>query len=247
MRATIDLNCDLGEGCGKDAELMKYISSANIACGYHAGDADTMRRTVELAIENGVAIGAHPGYPDRENFGRTELHLPPNEVRKIVTEQIEALHRIATSCGGKLRHVKAHGALYNQAAKDAELANAIASAVKDFDDSQVLFCLAGSEMLSIAEAMGLMTASEVFADRTYRADGSLTPRSQPNALIKEEATALEQVLQIVQQQTVTATGGQVIPIRAETICIHGDGENAVAFAKAIRKKLEDNSIEILSK
>lgn len=241
---TIDLNCDMGEGCGNDAELMDYVTSANIACGFHAGDAATMRRTVETAIEKSVAIGAHPGYPDRENFGRVAMQMPPNQVFDIVTEQIAALNEITITAGGKLSHVKTHGALYNQAACDAELAAAIAEAVLHFDPKLVLFCLSGSLMILEAEKRGLSTASEVFADRTYQSDGSLTPRSQPNALIYETMTAVSQAIQMVNERTVATASGGTIPIRADTICIHGDGENALEFARAINHALKANGVEI---
>lgn len=234
----------MGEGCPNDAELMKYVSSANIACGYHAGDAATMRQTVETAIEKGVAIGAHPGYPDRENFGRIAMQMSPNQVFEIVTEQIAALNEIVVNAGKKLSHVKPHGDLYNQSARDAELAAAIAEAVFDFDPNLILFGLSGSVSINEAEKLGCNTASEVFADRTYQPDGSLTPRNLPNALIHDTDKAVSQVLQMVRMQTVTTLTGEAIPIRADTICIHGDGENAVEFAIAISQALKNNGIEI---
>lgn len=241
---TVDLNCDLGEGCGNDAELMRLISSANIACGFHAGDTDTMRRTVDLAIKNGVAIGAHPGYRDKENFGRTQMKLPTREVFEIVVEQIAALSDICRAAGATLHHVKPHGALYNQAAKDRELAAAIADAVRSFDGSLVLYGLAGSLSISAAESVSLKTASEVFADRTYQPDGSLTPRTESNALITETPRAVGQVLQMIETNSVTAVSGDAIPIKPDTVCIHGDGENAVAFARALRTTLENRGVEI---
>jgi len=242
----IDLNCDMGEGCGSDAELMPYISSANIACGYHAGDADTMKRTIDLAIEHGVAIGAHPGYIDRENFGRTSMNLPVTEIHKLVTDQIAELNEIAGRCGGRLSHVKPHGALYNQAARDADLATAIAKAVTDFDDSLIVFGLAKSLSISTAASLGLKTANEVFADRTYQTDGSLTPRSEPNALITGEATAVDQVLDMIKYGRVRSTDAIMIPIVADTVCIHGDGEYAVSFAKTINSELRRNGVTILA-
>ena len=234
---TVDLNSDMGEGCPNDAELMRYVSSANIACGYHAGDADTMRRTIDLALADRVAIGAHPGYRDRENFGRTTMSLPPEEVIDLVAEQIRSLEEICLQRGAKLHHVKPHGALYNQAAKDKDLAAAIAEAVTSFDSNLILYGLSGSYLISEAESAGLNTASEVFADRTYRPDGTLTPRSEPNALITNARQCVEQVIQMVESRTVTATDGSVIGIKADTICVHGDGENAVEFARAIRQAL----------
>lgn len=243
---TVDLNCDMGEGCPNDAELMRYVSSANIACGYHAGDAETMTTTVELALANKVAIGAHPGYRDRENFGRTSISLAPEEVIELVTEQIRSLDEICMRLGARLHHVKPHGALYNQAAKDKDLAAAIAKAVAGFDSDLVLCGLSGSYLISEADAAGLTTASEVFADRTYRPDGSLTPRSEPNALITDVRRCVDQVLQMVETQTVTATDGTKIGIKADTVCVHGDGEHAVEFARAIRGALSDAGVGISS-
>lgn len=241
---SVDLNCDLGEGCGNDAALMPLISSANVACGYHAGDEDTMRRTVELALEHGVAIGAHPGYDDRENFGRTSLELSPAEVEKIVSDQILKLKKVCGEFGARLRHVKPHGALYNQAAKDTELAGAIAEAVRRIDGDLVLFGLSGSEMISEASRKGLRTASEVFADRTYQPDGTLTPRTEQNALIEDDQESIEQVLQMVMEQQVTAINGDLVDLVTETICIHGDAERAVEFAARIRRNLEFRGISI---
>lgn len=236
----------MGEGCGSDAELMPYISSANIACGYHAGDTDTMKRTVDLALENGVAIGAHPGYADRENFGRTNANLAPREVYDLVTDQIAALNYIAIQSGGRLSHLKPHGALYNQAARDADLATAIAEAVRDFDDSLTFYGLANSLSISTAASLGLKTANEVFADRTYQTDSSLTPRSEPNALIDDESVAVEQVLDMIKYGRVRSTEAIMIPIVADTVCIHGDGEHAVNFARAINSELRRNGVTILA-
>lgn len=241
---SVDLNCDMGEGMANDAELMNYVSSVNIACGYHAGDAETMKQTAELALKKGLAIGAHPGYADKENFGRTAMSQPLDEVAAIVTDQLHALREICDSLGARLNHVKPHGALYNQSAKDRELAHTIAEAVKAIDPGLVFYGLSRSVMIDEAERIGLATASEVFADRTYTSDGSLTPRSQPNALIQSTDNAISQVLQMVRDGSVTSIGGQTIPLTAETICIHGDGEHALAFARAIRQALEENEIAI---
>lgn len=243
-KLTIDINCDLGEGCGNDAELMKYISSANIACGYHAGDADTMKRTVDLAIKNGVAIGAHPGYDDRENFGRTNFDLPSKEIYKIVIDQIAALDEIATSRGAKVAHVKPHGAMYNQSAKNAELAAAIAEAVRDVKADLILFGLSGSLSIDEAAKIGLRTASEVFGDRTYQTDGSLTPRDRSNALITDDGAATGQVLDMIKYGRVRSTDAVMVKIVAETVCIHGDGSRAVEFARAIKQQLEQNGISV---
>lgn len=245
MRA-IDLNCDMGEGCGNDAELMKFISSTNIACGFHAGDRTTMTETVELAIAHNVAIGAHPGYRDLENFGRTAMSLPPKEVFAIVVEQIESLRQICEARGAVLHHVKPHGALYNQAARDRELAKAIAEAVASVDRELILYGLSGSSLISEAETAGLKTASEVFADRTYQIDGSLTPRTQREALITDGEKAVAQALQMIRSGTVTATTGETVSIKAETLCLHGDGEHAVEFAKAISEALADRGVGVMS-
>src|SRR5436190_206079 len=244
MGLSVDLNCDMGEGCGSDAALMDYVSSVNIACGFHAGDIETMHRTVETALEKGVAIGAHPGYRDRANFGRTPMDMPLNEVYDIVTEQINILSEICGKMGAAIHHVKPHGALYNQAVKDAGLARTIAEAVRDVNRSLIYFGLSGSVMIDEAEKCGLRTASEVFADRTYRPDASLTPRTEPNALIADIGQAVSQVMEMVRQQTVTAIDGTVVPLRADTICIHGDGENALAFARAIHAGLIEENVVI---
>ncbi len=230
-----DINCDMGEGIGNDELIMPFITSANIACGYHAGDAATMWQTVELAVKHKVAIGAHPSFLDRKNFGRTEINLDKEEIYDLVSQQLIILNEITSEIDTKLNHVKPHGALYNMSAKDAVLASAIARAVKDFDASLILFGLSGSHSISEAKAIGLQTASEVFADRTYRDDSSLTLRSQPNALIDDTNKVVQQVLQMIKEGTVKTVSGKIIPIVAETICIHGDGKQAVEFVKAIHK------------
>ena len=242
----IDLNCDLGEGAGHDAELMPLITSANIACGGHAGDGQTMRAAVELALQHGVAIGAHPGFVDREHFGRREAPIAPTEARALVLAQIRTLQLIVQSCGGRLVHVKPHGALYNMAARDAALARVMAEAVREVDPQLVLFGLAGSQLLSAGRACGLRVASEVFADRTYQPDGSLTPRSQPEALIQNEDDAVAQVLRMVHESRVRAVDGTDVPIRADTVCVHGDGPHAVAFARRLARELRQLGIELRS-
>jgi len=239
VQRSIDLNCDLGEGAGHDAELMPLITSANIACGAHAGDAATMRATVALAQQHGVAIGAHPGFADRENFGRRELALPPAEVRALVAAQIDALRAL-----GPVRHVKAHGALYNLAARDAALADAIASAVHAADASLIFFVLPNSELARAGRAHRLRIANEVFADRTYQRDGSLTPRSRPDALIHDESAAVAQVLRMVREGVVRATDGTDVPIVADTVCLHGDGPHPVEFARRLRAELTQAGVEI---
>lgn len=240
----IDLNCDMGEGFDSDAAIMPYISSANIACGYHAGDADTMQRTTALAIQHKVAIGAHPGFSDKANFGRTEMRLPLNKVFDLVAEQVYLLGRIVQAQGSVLHHVKPHGALYNMSARDPLLADTIAKAVYAADPSLLLFGLSGTYSITEAARAGLHTASEVFADRTYQPDGSLTPRSQPHALIASEEAALQQVLEMVQQQQVKAVNGEKVAIVADTVCLHGDGVDAVTFAKRIRETLQQYCIQV---
>jgi 5-oxoprolinase (ATP-hydrolysing) subunit A len=234
----IDINCDIGEGTGNDALLMPYISSASIACGFHAGDVDTMYETIGLAIKHKVSVGAHVSYLDKNNFGRTEMNLPAEEVYELVQQQLIILKELTDMFDIKLTHVKPHGALYNQSAKDNVLAKTIARAVKDFDQQLVLFGLSGSHSIREAGLLGLETASEVFADRSYQEDGSLTPRSQPDALIEDTGKAVNQVLQMVNESTVTTVSGKTIPIIAQTICIHGDGIHAVEFAKAIHDAIQ---------
>lgn len=249
--ANIDLNCDMGEAFGNypmpnDELLFDYISSANIACGFHAGDSKVMQETVALAIKKGVAIGAHPGLPDLQGFGRREMKISPNEAYQITLYQIGALFAFVKAARAKLHHVKPHGALYNMAAKDKNLAAAIANAVRDFDASLILYGLAGSEMIDEAAKIGLKTASEVFADRTYQDDATLTPRSQADALITNESKSLKQVLRMVNQQEVISTHQKIIKIKAETLCIHGDGAHAIDFAKTIHQTLKNEGITIKS-
>lgn len=239
----------MGEAFGNypmpnDNILLDHITSANIACGYHAGDPEVMQQTVLAAIKKNVAIGAHPGLPDLQGFGRREMKISAQEAYQLTLYQIGALHGFVKAAGGKLHHVKAHGALYNMAAKDARLAKAIVQAVHDFDPGLILYSLAGSEMITEAEKAGIKTASEVFADRTYQEDGSLTPRSQPDALITDEQQSINQVLSMVKHQCVISTGKRSIPLKAETLCIHGDGLHAVEFAKTINEKLKAEGITI---
>jgi len=242
--SAIDVNCDMGEGIGNDELIMPFISSANIACGYHAGDEKTIWKTIGLAIKHNVAVGAHVSFFDKENFGRSEMNLPGEQVYELVIQQLMIMKRIAGSFDLKMKHVKPHGALYNMSAKDAGLAKTIAVAIKDFDESLVLFGLSGSHSITEAGSIGLKTASEVFSDRTYQDDGSLTPRSGSNALIEDADKALQQVLQMIQEGTVTTVTGKQIPIVAETICIHGDGKHAVEFAKNIYGQLKQNNIAV---
>ena len=240
----------MGEGngnpallAGKDELIMPFINSANIACGYHAGDAATMQQTVELCVKYNVAIGAHPSYFDKENFGRSEIKLENAEVYDLVSQQLFILNEIVTGFDLKLHHVKPHGALYNMSAMDIKLANTVARAVQDYDASLILYGLSGSYSISEAKAIGLKTASEVFADRTYQNDGSLTSRSQSNALIEDTDNAVQQVLQMINAGTITTVSGKTIPIIADTICIHSDGKHAVEFAKAIHKAINGPGLE----
>jgi UPF0271 protein len=244
MTKSIDLNCDMGEGMDNDALLMPLISSANIACGYHAGDSATIKTTIMMALKHGVAIGAHPGFADRANFGRKEMLLDEATLFQLVSDQIKIIASIASICGAKIHHVKPHGALYNMAAKDERMARVIASAVKEFNPSLVLYGLSKSFLISEAKAIGLATASEVFADRTYQSDGSLTPRTDANAMLETVNDSLKQVLQMVQQKTVTSVYGKKIPLDVGTICIHGDGEQAVDFAKQINEFLHHQHIRV---
>ena len=230
---SIDINCDMGEGIGNDEAIMPYVTSANIACGFHAGDAETMRITIGLAQKHRLNIGAHPSFDDRENFGRTEMKTSPEDVYRLLTEQLFLFKKIADAAGALVHHVKPHGALYNMAAQNAALAKAVAQAVKDFDENLVLFGLSGSASIIEAKALGLKTRSEVFADRTYQDNGSLTPRSQSNALIEDEDKAVAQVLQMVNAGTVTSVAGKEVPLVAETVCLHGDGKHAVQFARRL--------------
>ena len=237
----MDINCDLGEGAGHDAALMPLITSANIACGAHAGDLATMRETVALAQRHGVAIGAHPGFADRENFGRRELALTPAGIRTMVRGQIEMLRDLAT-----VRHVKPHGALYNMAARDPLIAGAVATAVHECDPALIVFAPARSELSRAAFALGLRVANEVFADRTYRRDGSLTPRSEPGALIHDERGAAAQVLRMIREGRVRAADGTDAAIAADTVCVHGDGSSPVEFVQRLRAELSAAGIEIVA-
>lgn len=247
----IDLNCDMGESTGlhpysleKDLAIMEQVSSVNLACGFHAGDAHTMHHLVEAALARNVAIGAHPAFPDRENFGRSNMHLSPGQVYDIILYQIGSLQAFLQVYHARLHHIKAHGALYNMAAADPSLAGAICNAVRDYDPALMVYGLSGSELIRAAEEKGLQAISETFADRTYQDDGSLTPRTQPGALIEEAGQSLQQVLQMVQEGIVSTLSGKTISIRAQTICIHGDGPHALPFAALIRKTLQQHHVAI---
>lgn len=245
----IDLNCDLGEGFGvyqldQAEELLSIVTSANIACGFHAGDPSIMRTTVEKAAHHQVAIGAHPGLPDLRGFGRRQMQVSPQEVYDDVLYQIGALAAFAHAVGQRLRHVKPHGALYHLAAFDQQIAEAIARAVYRFDTRLILFGIAGSHLIEAGQRIGLQTAQEAFADRTYQDDGTLTPRHHPQSLITDRKKALQQVLQMIQKQSVTTINGREIPIQADTICIHGDTPHAVDFAKELRKRLIASNVKL---
>lgn len=240
----IDLNADLGEGCGSDEALLDLVSSANIACGWHAGDAQTMRQCARWAVSKNVAIGAHPSFFDRDNFGRVESAMPPDAVRSTVLYQLGAMSAIAQSEHGRLAHVKPHGALYNQAARDPEMADAIASAVQAFDPSLTIFGLAGSELIRAARRAGLHAVEEAFADRGYRTDGSLVPRTQPGALIDNEDEMIDRILRMINEKRVRTVDGSWCPLNAQTLCLHGDGPHALAFAKRIRETLDKAGIPV---
>ncbi|MFK3961036.1 LamB/YcsF family protein [Guptibacillus hwajinpoensis] len=247
MTFRIDLNSDLGESfgtyvAGQDEQVLELVSSANVACGYHAGDPHIMNKTVEWAKEHHVGIGAHPGFPDLVGFGRRNMNITPEDAYSLVLYQIGSLHGFCRAHQVPLQHVKPHGALYNMASKDPELANAIAQAVKDFDTELILFGLTNSELIRAAQDAALPYASEVFADRTYQPDGSLTPRVEKNAIIRDEQAAIEQVIQMVKEGTVTAVDGSIIPIEADTVCVHGDEPSALAFIKALRKRFSEENI-----
>ena len=244
MARTIDLNCDMGEGFESDEAILPLITSINIACGYHAGDAATMRKTVRLAVDHGVAIGAHPGFADRANYGRRVILVSPQEVYDLVLEQAGALAAIARAAGAIVTHLKPHGALYNMGARDAAIATAIAAATRDFDPACILIGRAGSLLIEAGETAGLQTASEAFADRTYQADGTLTPRESADALLHDRAAAAERVLKMVLQGFVVSQQGTEVPLRPDTICIHGDSPGAVDFATAIRDRLEREGVEV---
>lgn len=239
--ARIDFNCDLGEGCD-DAAVLPYISSANIACGGHAGDASSMRATVSLCLAHGVAIGAHPSFVDREHFGRRALTLPADQLHRQLQQQVRALQAIADEQGASIVHVKPHGALYNLAARDAPTAAIIANAVREIDPELILVGLSGSALPAAGAAIGLQVLHEVFAERRYEDDGQLTPRSHADAVIADLHDALAQARQLACDGRVTPRGGQAIALRAQTLCLHGDRPDAPAFARALRSMLDAQGV-----
>jgi UPF0271 protein len=243
MIRCLDFNADLGEG-GDDQSLMPWLSSASIACGFHAGDPARMRDTVALCLQHGVAIGAHPSFDDRANFGRTEHTITPADAHALVSYQIGALAGIARAAGARLAHVKPHGALYNQAARDPALADAIAAAVRDADPGLRLFGLAASALTAAGERRGLVVAHEVFAERRYDANGQLAPRGSPGAVIETVEHSLAQVRQLLREGAVTARTGERIALRADTLCLHGDRPDAAAFARALREALDADGVQV---
>jgi UPF0271 protein len=249
MTVRVDVNADLGESfgpwpMGQDEQLMPSISSANVACGFHAGDPGVIRRTLRLARQHGVAVGAHPGFPDLVGFGRRELQATTSEIEDLVLYQVAALAGMAAAEGLRLQHVKAHGALYNMAARQRDLADAIARAVASFDRTLILFGLPNSELLRAGEAAGLPTAAEIFADRAYEPDGSLTSRRQPGSVIHDEAVVVERVVGMVRDRCVTARDGSTIELRADTLCLHGDTPGAAKLAAHIRRALDQAGIVV---
>jgi 5-oxoprolinase (ATP-hydrolysing) subunit A len=244
MKLVVDLNADLGEGAGHDDELLALVTSANIACGFHAGDGDTIRESIEAAREHNVAVGAHPSLFDRENFGRRELPVTPEEVFDAVTYQLGVFQAIAEAAGLRPNHVKPHGALYNMAVRDDKLAGAIARAIATVDSSLILFAPDKSAMDRAAEEHGLRIAREVFADRNYLRNGSLVPRSRADALLHDPAEASERVLRMLREGRVRSVDGEDVDVRAETICLHGDTPGAVQFARSLRSRLEGENVTI---
>jgi UPF0271 protein len=249
MTIRIDLNSDVGESfgawtMGHDEMLMPSITSANVACGFHAGDPGVMRHTVRMARTHGVAVGAHPGFPDLVGFGRREIRCSPQEVEDLVLYQVGALAAVAHAEGVRLQHVKAHGALYNMACRDESLAGAIARATAALDRSLVLFGLPGSALLEAGRAQGLRVAAEGFADRTYNVDGSLVSRNLPGSVIHDEATVVARTVQMARHGTVATTAGSVMPLRIETVCVHGDTPGSARLAAAIRRALQEEGVRL---
>ncbi|MCI2774537.1 5-oxoprolinase subunit PxpA [Staphylococcus petrasii] len=247
----IDLNCDLGEAFGNysfggDKDIIPLITSANVACGFHAGDENVMNDTVKIAKDNGVSIGAHPGLPDLKGFGRRNIDIAPQEVYNLMIYQLGALEGFCKAHGTRINHVKPHGALYNMGAKDKDIAHTIAQAVYDFDPSLILVGLSNSLLISEAESVGLKTASEVFADRRYEDNGQLVSRKEADAVITDTDEALDQVIKMVTENKVISKNGKEIDLKADTICVHGDGAHALDFVSQIRKKLTKEGIDIQS-
>lgn len=247
----VDLNSDLGESFGRytigsDDKIIPLITSANVACGYHASDPVVMDKTLAMAREAGIRVGAHPGYPDLMGFGRRNLNVSPEEARAYTLYQLGALDAFCRAHQLKMQHVKPHGAFYNMAAKDYELSKAICQAVKEFDDRLIVLALSGGELARAAKDMGLRTALEVFADRAYEEDGSLVNRRKEGAMVTDENIAIARVVRMIKEKKVTAITGKDIPIQADSVCVHGDGAKALAFVEKIRRTLTEEGIEICS-
>ena len=245
----VDLNCDMGESygawkMGSDAEIMGFISSANIACGFHAGDPATIRKTVQLAVDNGVAVGAHPSLPDLQGFGRRAMKISPQDMYDLVLYQAGAVEAFARAAGTRLHHVKCHGALYNMAATDEGLSEAMARAVGDLGSEVMLYALSNSKSFSTGKRLNVRTIGEVFADRGYSDDGTLAPRDQPGGMIEDAALAVKQALGMIEDGYVTSLSGKPVPVAADTLCLHGDQPDAVRFAKELRKAFSERGISI---
>jgi UPF0271 protein len=245
----IDINCDMGESygawkMGADAEVMRFVSSANIACGFHGGDPATIRTTVKLAVDHGVAIGAHPSLPDLQGFGRRAMKISAQDMYDLVVYQAGAVEAFARAAGARLHHVKCHGALYNMAANDEALSEAMARAVRDLGGAVMLYALSNSVMMKTAQREGVRVAGEVFADRGYADDGTLAPRGRPGAMIEDAGLAARRALDMVDKRYVTSLSGKPIPVAADTLCLHGDQPGAVSFAKAIRKAFSEHGIAV---
>lgn len=243
---TIDLNCDLGEGFPNDESIMPFISSVNIACGYHAGDEYIMNKTVELALKNEVAIGAHPGFPDKANFGRKDMDLSNEEYFDLIREQLESLKKVTDAFDTKISHIKPHGALYNKSASDEMVAKLIAEAIADYDRDMIVYGLSGSCSIFEAEALGLKTVNEVFCDRRYDSFGKLCSRQMKDAIIYDQPAAIAQAVKMIKESQVISLDGKLIQIKAESICIHGDHEQAVHLTKNLYKAFKMESIMIAS-
>ncbi|WP_273948578.1 LamB/YcsF family protein [Leuconostoc mesenteroides] len=246
----VDFNSDLGESFGNykiglDSEILQQVTSANVACGFHAGDASIMAQTVQLALDKGVAIGAHPGFPDLQGFGRRKIEMNTSDITDIVAYQVGALS--AFTPDHKLHHVKAHGALYNMAAKDRLIADAVITGIKLVDPQTIVYGLANSELIKAAQNANMKFAQEVFADRNYQSDGSLVARSQPNAVISNPAEAAQRALEMVEKKSVVSVTGEVVPLAVDSICVHGDNHSAVDLAIEIEKLLLENQVIVTNK
>lgn len=244
MNLVVDLNSDLGEGASHDGEILDLVSSANIACGFHAGDPASIFASIQAALERGVAVGAHPSFADRANFGRSEMTIPPAEVYSLVAYQIGGFQALVRAAGGRMNHVKPHGALYNMAARDRSLADVIVNAIFALDPTLLLFAPSASQLAAAATKLGLETASEIFADRNYLPDGSLVPRTDPNAFVHDPVEAADRIIRILSEQKVSAVDGTDISIFGTTVCVHGDNPQAVAFVRRLRARLEREDVLI---